>query len=131
VKRIISIILLTGFLLQTFSRVIIYLNYELNLDYIIQTYCINKNDPAKHCDGKCHLTKQMQEEEKKESLPGPNRDERPELPLISEKISAYLFNNFSGKEVIYPDLKLLKTVSPVFGFFHPPKVFSPCLNQIV
>ncbi len=119
--RFISIIILTAFMLQTFSKVIIYVNYELNLDYIIKTYCINKNDPSKHCDGKCHLTKQLQEEEKKETLPGTNRDERLEINLFSENITAYLFNNFSGKEYIYPDLKFPKIDSPVFGFFHPPK----------
>lgn len=128
--RLFSIIILSAFLLQTFSKLIIYVNYELNLDYIIKTYCINKNDPSKHCDGKCHLTKQLQEEDKKENLPGTTRDERPEINLFSENIKAYLFNNFSGKEYIYPELKLQKTIQPVFAFFHPPKEIPTKLNPI-
>ncbi len=128
--RFIAIIILTTFLLQTFSKLIIYVNYELNLEYIIKTYCINKNNPSKHCDGKCHLIKQMQEEEKKETLPGTTRNEMPELPLFSEKVTAYLFNNFPGKEFIYPELKLLKTVQLVYAFFHPPKEYYTILTSL-
>lgn len=34
--------------------------YELNIDYIIETYCINKEKPELQCNGKCHLAKQLQ-----------------------------------------------------------------------
>ncbi|WMI67715.1 hypothetical protein [Mangrovimonas sp. YM274] len=34
--------------------------YELNIDYIIETYCVNKDKPQLQCNGKCHLAKQMQ-----------------------------------------------------------------------
>lgn len=36
------------------------LYYQLNIDYIIETYCINKDKPELKCNGKCHLTKQLQ-----------------------------------------------------------------------
>lgn len=34
--------------------------YELNIDYIIQTYCVNVDKPELQCNGKCHLAKQLQ-----------------------------------------------------------------------
>ena len=33
--------------------------FELNIDYIIETYCVNKEKPKLQCKGKCHLAKQL------------------------------------------------------------------------
>ncbi|QQY83001.1 hypothetical protein JJL45_03130 [Tamlana sp. s12] len=33
--------------------------YELNIDYIIETYCVNKENPEFKCNGKCHLATQL------------------------------------------------------------------------
>lgn len=33
--------------------------YELNIDYIIETYCVNKEKPELQCNGKCHLATQL------------------------------------------------------------------------
>ncbi|MFL1011156.1 hypothetical protein [Flavisericum labens] len=37
--------------------------YELNIDYIIETYCVNIDKPELQCNGKCHLAKQLQIDE--------------------------------------------------------------------
>ena len=34
--------------------------HEINLDYIIENFCINKEKPELKCNGKCHLAKQLQ-----------------------------------------------------------------------
>ena len=33
--------------------------YKLNINYIIETYCINKEKPELKCNGKCHIAKQL------------------------------------------------------------------------
>ena len=33
--------------------------FELNIDYIVETYCVNKEKPQLQCNGKCHLVKQI------------------------------------------------------------------------
>ncbi len=33
--------------------------YELNIDYITQKYCVNKEKPQLECNGKCHLAKEL------------------------------------------------------------------------
>ncbi|MGY0392828.1 hypothetical protein ACW5R3_09765 [Bizionia sp. KMM 8389] len=38
--------------------------YELNVESIIQKYCVNKDKPELQCNGKCHLAKQLQIDEK-------------------------------------------------------------------
>lgn len=34
--------------------------FQLNIDYIVDTYCVNKEKPKLACNGKCHLAKQLQ-----------------------------------------------------------------------
>ncbi len=33
--------------------------FQLNLDYIIENYCVNKEKPKLQCQGKCHLANQL------------------------------------------------------------------------
>jgi len=33
--------------------------FELNKDYIIKKYCVNKAKPKLKCNGKCHLSKKL------------------------------------------------------------------------
>lgn len=33
--------------------------FELNIDTIIENYCVNKEKPQLQCNGKCHLAKQL------------------------------------------------------------------------
>ena len=46
------------------ARPLIYVGYfsyfQLNIDYIIEKYCVNKDAPQLSCNGKCHLSKQLQ-----------------------------------------------------------------------
>lgn len=59
-KRYIAILML----LALSFRPVFYLGqvtyYELNIDYIVQNYCVNKDKPKLQCNGKCHLAKQLQ-----------------------------------------------------------------------
>jgi hypothetical protein len=59
-KKLFTILLFVSFA----ARPIYYAGYatyfQLNLEYIIETYCVNKEKPKLKCDGKCHLSKQLQ-----------------------------------------------------------------------
>ncbi len=37
-----------------------YMEYLLNQDYIAEFLCINKDKPKLQCNGKCHLAKQLE-----------------------------------------------------------------------
>lgn len=45
---------------------IIFFSYEFNKTYIIENYCINKNRPELHCDGKCYLAQKLKSAQEKE-----------------------------------------------------------------
>lgn len=74
VKRIISILLLLAFLLQTFSRTAVVIEFYANQGYIAKYLCENKNKPKLKCCGKCHLRKKLKQEDSKD-------EENPERKL--------------------------------------------------
>ena len=54
---------------QILVKPLLVVNYHLNKTEIARKYCENKAKPKMHCDGKCHLMKQLKKEEKKEPSP--------------------------------------------------------------
>ncbi len=54
-----ALILFAIFALRPVINVGNVLYYELNIDYIVETYCINKDKPKLQCNGKCYLSKQL------------------------------------------------------------------------
>ena len=59
-KKIFAITLLLAVSLKPSYYLAEIVYYELNIDYIIETYCVNKDKPELQCNGKCHLAKQLQ-----------------------------------------------------------------------
>ena len=66
VKKIVGTILLASIAIKLFMAPLIFANYELRKDFIIKNYCINKNRPKLHCDGKCYLSKQLKTAEQQD-----------------------------------------------------------------
>ena len=58
-----TILLLLIVLLQIAGKWLIIADYTLNKAYIARTLCVNKAKPSMHCNGKCHLRKQLQKED--------------------------------------------------------------------
>lgn len=51
--------LLALMLVKLLAVPLIFLHYEFNKDFITANFCENKARPAMHCNGKCHLSKQL------------------------------------------------------------------------
>ncbi|WP_344928836.1 hypothetical protein [Aquimarina addita] len=54
-----SIIIFTAFALRPAIQVSTVLYYQLNVDTIIEKYCVNKERPQLNCNGKCYLMNQL------------------------------------------------------------------------
>lgn len=54
------ILLFFAFALRPAMEISTVLYYQLNIDYIVENYCVNKERPTLKCDGKCYLAKQME-----------------------------------------------------------------------
>ena len=121
-RNIILLLLVGGVMCSTLDKLIIIGNYEINKSYIAEHYCVNKTKPCMHCCGKCYMRKQMQDNEKKESLP-PGND-------LKEKFQQQLFcesNNINLSNII-TDFQYSSFINFApsgkygIGVFHPPTV---------
>lgn len=54
-KKIVPIIVLLYMLKPIFPLV----SYVIQYDYIVNELCVNKDKPLMHCNGKCHLMKEL------------------------------------------------------------------------
>ena len=115
-KKSIAILLLIAISFQSFSKVFIVVNFIVNQSTIAQKYCVNKAKPKLHCDGKCHLKKQLKEEDKKENNISSNE--------LKEKAEAHFFVEISysfvtrrGNSIsVFNDFAIMRIVKNKFIF---------------
>jgi hypothetical protein len=67
VTRFLAFFLVGLLLLQTFSRELVVLDYQVHKERITELFCVNKDKPTLHCNGKCHLVKQLRKTSDSES----------------------------------------------------------------
>lgn len=122
VKQVVIIVLICGIFTQSIGKLVLLSNYLINKEFIIFNYCENKSKPKLHCNGKCHLTKQLKEQEKQESSSKNNTKSLDEVQFCSE------YNHTILPRFIYVSISAnwnylngeTKNTSP--SIFHPPTV---------
>lgn len=103
------------------------LEYIINYDYITTVLCVNKAKPMLHCNGKCHLMKELAkaaEQEKPLSEKKTGHAEAEVLfcnPVVSFTLVAPLVPVQPKRLPLYHNLYAHLTAHPVF---HPPTVIS-------
>jgi len=119
-KRILIFLIITSTLSNGAMQLVMYSGYQLNKKYITSVFCINKEHPELHCDGKCFLSTKLKELEQK------NKQEQDQLRKGIEAEPKFKFI------VLNPVIPSFKIVSesgylekPVrdlsISIFHPPK----------
>jgi len=120
-KQVAAILLFIGVLSQTFSKMLIVAEYELNKDYIARNLCVNRNKPKMHCNGKCHMMRKMKQEEKSEQE-NPERRAENKLEIICTAFSpAHLNHLLIVSTIQYPNLQVNTCAAFVAAPFHPPQ----------
>lgn len=100
--------------------------YLINKDYVARELCVNKSKPQMHCNGKCHLAKQLKKLEE-----SPTSDQKPapssqlklrEVNWIAQEASApiVLFPTIIPSEKKHWFLQNRAPRSVSFPVFHPP-----------
>lgn len=119
-KTTLTIVLAFLILVQSFTRSFIYLNYEVNKDYISNVLCENKEDIEMHCEGKCHLKKELDKEEKNESTPAGSNKEKYEIILFNSIKPAltFLFIQASSEQHFFNET--INYPLSLSAIFHPP-----------
>lgn len=98
------------------------LNYRVNKEFIIENFCENTDRPEMHCNGKCHLKKQIEQEQNQRSE-NPVSAESVSLVLAFEELQDFRFipvvNSTSNNERPY----FFRNYSMhLVGVFRPPQV---------
>jgi hypothetical protein len=110
--------------LQTNTALVIYAGYEMNKGYITEKYCENKDKPMMHCNGKCHMVKEIKktasdDAKRQNSLrafaedfftvnPEETKHISDNLPIVISKINSPYLENY--------------TYTLTTNIFHPPLV---------
>lgn len=76
INRFIAVCLLISLIASGFSRYFVYAGYEVNQQYIASTFCVNKDKPEMHCNGKCYLANKLKQAEEKEKRQAENNQKR-------------------------------------------------------
>ena len=107
--------------MQSAVKLLIMVDYEINRDYISKNLCENKAKPMMHCNGKCHLHKQLAQQEKKEnSLPYLNFKDKFELQYFS-KTAQIKFNELTLKQKPSFSYSFFIPKISTTSIFHPPQ----------
>jgi Na+/citrate or Na+/malate symporter len=122
VKKVISLIFLSLFSLQTFYSAGLIVWYMANQKAITQKHCINKKNPSLHCNGKCYLSKKIKEAEEK-------NEEKTNIKIKWEETAPCTLTHilFSIAPI---DASITVTAPPISAYyftfsrsiFHPPSV---------
>ncbi|OON66472.1 hypothetical protein B0919_21815 [Hymenobacter sp. CRA2] len=83
VRQAIAILLLCSLSVHCAGRLGIVASWWLNRDYVARVLCINRDKPQMHCNGKCHLRKQLRAADAREAKqqPGPSKQAFQEIVL--------------------------------------------------
>ena len=117
VKRFIRIVVLLLFIQPQISNSVVWLNYIFQQDYITKTFCVNTDKPELNCNGKCHLTKQLSNQENQESEAPEPINLNLQLDFFFEDLQSYNWalnseveqsHHISNGYYYFPSLKLDK-----------------------
>ena len=99
------------------------IEYALNYNYIAKVLCVNKAKPQMHCNGKCHLMKEMAKESESEK------------PISSDKKSGasekdilffQVIQPFESLQGFYPATpKINRSYSNLYSYLNSNAVFHP------
>ncbi len=122
VKQLFVILITVGILLQSFSKVFILCNFQANRDYISKNLCVKKEIKNNTCNGKCHLKKQLKEDEKKEKAPAGFLKDLSEVLYLGNNSLPLNLNTVEATETVHPPYKSGDLNSLSLIIFHPPKL---------
>jgi hypothetical protein len=119
-KIAVCILLSVGILLQSFGSLVIVIGYEINKDTITKLFCINKEKPVLHCNGKCYLQRQLKEEQKNEQLPVSKMKEKQPVTQYYQTAGWWYASSLVNQKNQLPQLVTLPAREYYSSVFHPP-----------
>jgi len=102
------------------------LDYTINYDYIVAELCENKAKPEMHCNGKCHLKKELAKASDSEKPLSQKKSQASETEVLffQDTVS---FNPQTKVSIITSNIFIytnLYSYQDGYSCFHPPLVIS-------
>ncbi len=119
-KKISAIILICIMMIQSLMVIVICLDYSLNKKFITDNFCVNKNKPQLHCNGKCYLSKNLKQAQEKDENGYGYSYSFSCFVFLKPEITASHFVFYLNKEKITPHSQSLHTSIYSNDVFHPP-----------
>lgn len=119
-KKLLIVVLLPLHLLTVCHVFLPFVEYALHRDYIAQNLCENRDTPELQCNGKCHLQKEVQQQEKKEQQEG----SKERVPTVDWNYTILSLDSepfISAHHVVYPTIEYSTLSATSIPPFHPPR----------
>jgi hypothetical protein len=124
VKKIVFIILI-ALILKPILPVV---DYIVNYEYISKVLCVNKAKPMMHCNGKCHLMKELAKAAETENPKSSNKKQNTPIQevLFFKEIKSFSIVSFSFSTETKINSSYLELYSYLNtnSVFHPPTIIS-------
>lgn len=116
------ILLFVALTIVLFTKTIVWVYYQYNIEYIKKELCVNKNKPRMNCNGKCYLAKQIKKAESVPvDLPQHIKDLK-EAVLFVDTIENDFFKRFCTIKKTYFEISHKLKSLYEFKIFTPPKL---------
>ena len=119
-KKYITLFFIPVVLASAVNFPLIFLEFELNKEYIRDVLCVNRDKPITICGGSCYLKNRLDEEQSK-TTSSSSSTKRMAMAFYFEEISK-VFIPLSWNVLIYADLQAKYSSPFIKGIFHPPIV---------
>jgi hypothetical protein len=124
VKKIVFIILI-ALILKPILPVV---DYIVNYEYISKVLCVNKAKPMMHCNGKCHLMKELAKAAETENPKSSDKKQNTPIQevLFFKEIKSFSIVSFgfSTESKINSSYLELYSYLNTNSVFHPPTIIS-------
>jgi len=117
-KKYITLFFIPVVLASAVNFPLVYLEFEINKDYIRDVLCVNRDKPITVCGGSCYLKKRLAQEQS-EKTEATTKTKRVALGLYFEEISEISIS-IDSYEVLHKDFQQMYSYSFTKGIFHPP-----------
>lgn len=120
IRRLFAILLICSLFAENISRLLVTAAFEFNRPYIAEYFCVNKDKPLLHCDGKCYLAKKLKEAEEKEKHSEKESVKVSYQPASIVETTVFTFPVSLTEKYQSVDLPFLLPSRPA-RIFHPPR----------
>lgn len=124
--RFLAFFLVGLLLLQTFSRELLVLDYQVHKERITELFCVNKDKPTLHCNGKCHLAKQLRKSSDSESKAPADGF----MKVKYDVVVPVAFRLQAPVGVQPSALRFAQQVPPRYAFAAVQRIFHPPIFQV-